>query len=85
MIGGAIFTLYEIVQMKYDGAFKYLKSYWNWPDLIGLSVFWIFAANALQTTDKKDFRSASQVYLMTIIIMYMFLKVCFFIRIYSIF
>ena len=85
VIGGLIFTKYETKQIEFEGPRAYFKSIWNCTDFIGLTTYWVYVVLCFTNQKEEDFKSTNQIFMMTFIIICLFLKNCFFIRIFDIF
>ena len=82
MSGGSIFTLYELIKIKSEGLREYFSQFWNQYDVVGLTIYWTHVGFCLSSLKQDDFDSEPQIYLRTAIILYMVLKISFFIRIF---
>ena len=81
--GGLIFSGYEILQMIMEGPKQYFSSFWNYPDFLGQAIFWVYAILCQSNQNESQFRSTESIYLMTFLVLSMFIKTCFFIRIFK--
>ena len=78
-----MFSGYEILQMYIEGPKQYFSSFWNYPDFLGLAIFWRYFGLCVSNQKELQFKSTESIYLMTFLVLSMFIKTCFFIRIFK--
>ena len=74
--------------MMFEGPRAYFKSIWSYVDFFGMATYWVYVGACLLNhinEKEEDFNSPAQIYMMTIIIVCLFIKNCFYIRIFNTF